>query len=121
MICSSQSFKIYQILNRNFKSETDSKELVQEIAAAIENRFHSERDRLATKEDLARLETNLILWLVGYNTALAGIILAGIKFLFYEVNISSFTTHSAQKARNFSNIDFRRLWLSQSLCLKQNE
>jgi hypothetical protein len=56
MITATQSFEIYEILSRNFKSEQDAKALVKEIENVIENRFQAERDRLATKEDIARLE-----------------------------------------------------------------
>jgi len=56
MITATQSFEIYEILSRNFKSEQDAKALVKEIENVIEQRFQAERDRLATKEDIARLE-----------------------------------------------------------------
>lgn len=81
MISASQSLKIYEILNRNFKNEADAKVLVEEIEAVIEGRFQAERDRLATKEDLARMETRLVLWLVGFNAALAGLVMAAVKLL----------------------------------------
>lgn len=81
MITATQSIRILEILQKNFKNDEDAKALVQEIEAVIENRFLAERDRLATKEDLARLETRIVLWIVGYNTALAGLILATVKFL----------------------------------------
>ncbi len=53
--------------------------LVTEIEAVIEGRFQMERDRLATKEDLAKMETRIVLWMVGFNTILAGLIIAAFK------------------------------------------
>ena len=55
--------------------------MVHEIEAVIENRFNMERDRLATKEDLAKTETKIILWIVGFNTLLAGLIIGVFKLL----------------------------------------
>ncbi len=81
MITASQSLKLYEILNKNFKNEEDAKAVVKEIEAVIENRFQIERDRLATKEDLARMETRIVLWIVGFNTVLAGLIIAAFKLL----------------------------------------
>lgn len=81
MITASQSLKLYEILNKNFKNEEDAKAVVKEIEAVIENRFQIERDRLATKEDLARMETRIVMWIVGFNTVLAGLIIAAFKLL----------------------------------------
>ena len=81
MLASTQSFKIYEILNKHFKNDADSKALVTEIEAVIENRFHAERDRLATKEDLAKTKTDIIHWIVGFNSFLAGLIITLIKVL----------------------------------------
>jgi hypothetical protein len=50
MITASQSFEIYEILFRSFKKNR------MQTQNVIENRFLSERDRLATKEDIARVE-----------------------------------------------------------------
>ncbi len=81
MLAASQSFKIYEILNKHFGDDADSKALVSEIESVIETRFLVERDRLATKEDLVRIKNDIILWMVGYNTALAGIIIAIVTLL----------------------------------------
>ena len=81
MITSSQSLKLFEIRNRNFKNEEDAKSVVQEIEAVKENRFQIERDRLSTKEDLAKMETRIIMWIVGFNTVLAGLIIAAFKLL----------------------------------------
>ena len=79
MITATQSFKIYEILNRNFRNEDDAKAIVAEIESVIENRFQVERDRLAIKEDLAKMETRIIMWIVGFNTVLASLIIAAFK------------------------------------------
>lgn len=62
--------------------------MVIEIESVIENRFLVERDHLASKEDilllkqdLAKLETRIILWIVSFNTVLAGLIIAAFKLL----------------------------------------
>ncbi|MEO6832396.1 MAG: hypothetical protein ABI378_08240 [Chitinophagaceae bacterium] len=81
MLAASQSFKIYEILNKHFRNEADAKALVTEIEAVIETRFLAERDRLATKEDLAKTKNEIILWIVGFNTVLAGLIITLIKVL----------------------------------------
>lgn len=39
MITASQSIKLFEILNMNFKNEEDAKQVVREIEAVIENRF----------------------------------------------------------------------------------
>lgn len=59
MITTTQSFKIYEILQRYFKNDADAKALVGEIEQVIDNRFLAERDRLATKEDLSSLEAKM--------------------------------------------------------------
>ena len=81
MITATQSLKLYELLNKNFKNAEDAREMVTQIELVIENRFQAERDRLATKEDLAKLETRIVLWIVGFNTILAGLIIAAFKLL----------------------------------------
>ncbi|MCW3107265.1 MAG: hypothetical protein JWQ09_1771 [Segetibacter sp.] len=54
MLTASQSFKLYQIVQRYFNKEEDAQAFVSEIESVIETRFSVEKDRLATKEDLAR-------------------------------------------------------------------
>ncbi|MBL0046716.1 MAG: hypothetical protein IPP32_01265 [Bacteroidetes bacterium] len=77
----SQSLKLYELQNINLKNEADAKALVHEIEAVIENRFNMERVRLATKEDLAKTETKIILWIIGFNALLAGLIIGVFKLL----------------------------------------
>lgn len=59
---SSQSFKIYEILQRYFDNESDAKEIVQEIESAIEHKIESKKDIFLTKDD----KIDLIKWMVGF-------------------------------------------------------
>ena len=86
MITTSQSFKIYEILQRYFKNDADAKALVGEIEQVIDNRFLAERDRLATKEDLFRLETKMeknfkdqLKWMIILMFGFSSFIIAMIK------------------------------------------
>ena len=95
MITVSQSFKIFELLNKHFKNEQDAKVLVAEIESVIETRFQSEKDRLATKEDLLLLENNLLRlenkmelafkdqlkWMIILMFGFASLIISVIKFL----------------------------------------
>ena len=47
----------------------------------IYERFALEKERLAIKEDLSKAENRIILWMVSFNTILAGIIIALFKLL----------------------------------------
>ena len=51
-----QSLKIYEILQRHFKNEADAKVVVQEIETIIDNKFDKEKNNLASKDDINRLE-----------------------------------------------------------------
>ena len=51
-----QSLKIYEILQRHFKNEADAKIVVQEIETIIDNKFDKEKNSLASKDDINRLE-----------------------------------------------------------------
>ena len=42
------------------KTEEEAKQLVTSIEQVIDNKFQSEKDRLATKENIAHLETKII-------------------------------------------------------------
>ena len=92
MITTSQSFKIYEILQRYFKNDADAKALVGEIEQIVDNRFLAERDRLATKEDLVReigsLETKMeknfkdqLKWMIILMFGFSSFIIAMIKLL----------------------------------------
>ncbi|HPH99972.1 MAG TPA: hypothetical protein PK772_06575 [Chitinophagaceae bacterium] len=92
MITTTQSFKIYEILQRYFKNDADAKALVGEIEQIVDNRFLAERDRLATKEDLVReigsLETKMeknfkdqLKWMIILMFGFSSFIIAMIKLL----------------------------------------
>jgi len=88
MITTSQSFKIYEILQRYFKNDADAKALVGEIEQVIDNRFLAERDRLATKEDLSSLEAKMeknfkdqLKWMTILMFGFSSFIIAMIKLL----------------------------------------
>lgn len=88
MITTTQSFKIYEILQRYFKNDADAKALVGEIEQVIDNRFLAERDRLATKEDLSSLETKMeknfkdqLKWMIILMFGFSSFVIAMIKLL----------------------------------------
>jgi len=88
-----QSLKIYEILHRHFKSDADAKIVVQEIETIIDNKFEKEKNSLATKEDIFRLEklilqnqaeiekrfTTTIVTIISIISAVVGIAVAIIK------------------------------------------
>ena len=81
-----QSFRIYEILQKHFKDDADAKAVVSEIEQVIENKIAEKKDVLATKEDIARLESlferrfnNQIMWLVGTALVTVGLIFTVIK------------------------------------------
>ena len=52
MVTASQTFKIYELLNKHFKNEEDAKALVQEIEQVIDVKFQSEKTVLQRRETL---------------------------------------------------------------------
>ena len=88
-----QSLKIYEILHRHFKSDADAKSVVEEIETIIDNKFEKEKNLLATKEDIFRLEklilqnqaeiekrfTTTIVTIISIISAVVGIAVAIIK------------------------------------------
>ena len=55
-----QSLKIYEILNKHFKSTEDAKIVVSEIEQIIEAKVEAQKDVLSTKEDLLITKMDLI-------------------------------------------------------------
>ncbi|HEX7415269.1 MAG TPA: DUF1640 domain-containing protein [Bacteroidia bacterium] len=86
MITATQSFKIYELLNKHFKNEQDAKVLVSEIENVIDNKFEAEKSHLATKEDLVKeispVKADLLVvkWMMGF--ILAGILSLLVKTFF---------------------------------------
>jgi len=81
-----QSFKIYEMLQKHGKNDADAKSLVAEIEQIIENKIADKKNILATKEDIAQLElkiesrfNSVIMWLVGTGIGIVGLIFTIIK------------------------------------------
>ena len=56
MVSMSQTFKLYEMVNKYLKNNEDAKAVVLGIEGIINEKFESEKDRLATKEDLRQLQ-----------------------------------------------------------------
>jgi hypothetical protein len=92
-VTTTQSFKIYEILQRHFNNKDDPKILVQEIEQIIEAKLESKSNLLSTKEDISTLKRDLlkfqievekrfnnnIIWIVSTGIAVVGLILSIIK------------------------------------------
>lgn len=88
-----QSFKIYEILQRHFNNNDDAKIVVQEIEQIIESKLENKSNVLATKEDISLLKQDLlkfqvdvekrfnnnIIWIVSTGIGVVGLILSIIK------------------------------------------
>ena len=59
MVTSSQTLKMYELLNKHFKNNEDAKAVVAGIEDIIDNKFNTERDRLATKQDIFALKEDI--------------------------------------------------------------
>ena len=55
-----QSFRIYEVLQRHFKNSDDAKIVVQEIEQIIETKIENKANILATKGDIALLKEDLL-------------------------------------------------------------
>ncbi len=99
MVTASQAVKMYELLNKHFKNKEDAQAVVASIEDIVDNKFNTERDRLATKFDLSlvkedlkndinRLETRLeqgfkdqLKWLIVLMVGLSSLMVAVIKLL----------------------------------------
>ena len=59
MITVQQTFKLYEIINRYFKNDTDSRELVSEIEQVMDSKVEIKMNDYATKKDLLELRFDL--------------------------------------------------------------
>jgi hypothetical protein len=59
MVTASQALKMYELLNKHFKNKEDAQAVVASIEGIVDNKFNTERDRLATKMDLALVKEDL--------------------------------------------------------------
>ena len=57
---SQQSLQLFEIVKRNFKTESDSRLFVTEIDALISSSFKEESSELSTKKDLDVVKTELL-------------------------------------------------------------
>ena len=77
---SQQSLQLFDIVNRNFKSEADARQFVTEIDALITAQSKEETKELATKKDLDLVKYDLIKWMFSFWVTLILLIL-GAFFL----------------------------------------
>jgi hypothetical protein len=59
MVTASQAVKMYELLNKHFKNNEDAKAMVASIEDIVDNKFNSEKDRLATKHDIYALKDDI--------------------------------------------------------------
>ena len=59
MVTASQALKMYELLNKYFKNKEEAQAVVASIEDIVGNKFNTERDRLATKMDLAIVKEDL--------------------------------------------------------------
>ena len=77
---SQQSLQLFDIVNRNFKSEADARMFVTEIDTLITAQSKEETKELATKKDLDQVKYDLIKWMFSFWVTLILLIL-GAFFL----------------------------------------
>jgi hypothetical protein len=59
MITFTQTFRIYEMLNKYFRNDDDAKALASGIEEMVNQRFQSEKERLATKMDIMELKGDI--------------------------------------------------------------
>ena len=55
----SQTFRIYEMLNKYFNNEHDAKTVASGIEDMVNQRFQTEKERLATKMDMMELKGDI--------------------------------------------------------------
>jgi hypothetical protein len=55
----SQTFRIYEMLNKYFRNEEDAKSVAAGIEEMVNVRFQTEKERLATKMDIMELKGDI--------------------------------------------------------------
>lgn len=60
MISFSQTFRIYEMLNKYFQNEEDARSLASGIEEMVNQRFQTEKERLATKMDIMELKGDIL-------------------------------------------------------------
>jgi hypothetical protein len=59
MVTFTQTFRIYETLNKYFRNEDDAKSLASGIEEMVNYRFQTEKERLATKMDVMELKGDI--------------------------------------------------------------
>ena len=54
-----QTFRIYEMLNKYFKNEDDAKLVASGIEEMVNQRFQTEKERMATKMDIMELKGDI--------------------------------------------------------------
>ncbi len=72
--------ELFEILSQQLGREK-AKTLVEYVEHKVDKRLQDKTNVFATKEDLAKLETRIVMWIVGFNTVLASLIIAAFKLL----------------------------------------
>lgn len=87
MVTASQAVKMYELLNKHFKNNEDARAVVASIEDIIDSKFNNEKDRLATKQDIAALETRIeqgfkdhMKWTIVLMLGFASLLIAIMKF-----------------------------------------
>ena len=55
----SQTFRIYEMMNKYFNNEEDAKAVASGIEEMVNQRFQTEKERLATKMDIMELKGDI--------------------------------------------------------------
>ena len=55
----SQTFRIYELLNKYFNNEEDAKVVASGIEEMVNQRFQTEKERIATKMDIMELKGDI--------------------------------------------------------------
>ncbi len=90
-----QSLKIYEVLEKHFGNTADATTVVTEIEQIIEAKLEAQKDVLATKDDIRRLDVRIaevqtglyeklndqFKWLVGIIVAVVSLAVAIIKLV----------------------------------------
>jgi predicted nucleic acid-binding Zn-ribbon protein len=59
MVTASQALKMYELLNKHFKNKEDAQAVVASIEGIVDNKFNDQKERLATKEDIFCLKSDI--------------------------------------------------------------
>ncbi len=80
VITSQQSLQLFDIVNRNFKSESDARLFVTEIDAVISAQSREDTKELATRKDLDLVKYDLLKWMFGFWVTLIMLIIGTFFF-----------------------------------------